>query len=417
MITRFAGIIWLGIVVWPANQLWAESQPNILIAMSDDQSFVHTSFAGYAAVQTPAFDRIAREGIFFRNGFAPAPGCSPTRAAFLTGRHIWQLEEAGTHASSFPQRYVAFPDLLEQAGYFVGLTGKGWGPGNWHISGRPRNPAGTEFQQHRLVPPHSGIANTDYAANFADFLRERPAGAPFCFWFGCKEPHRSYAKGSGLKSGQQLADATPPSFLPDVPEVRSDILDYCVEIEWFDTHLGRMLQSLERIGELDNTLIIVTSDNGMPFPRAKANLYEYGFHMPLALRWGERVPGGRSVDDLIGFVDLTATILEATGVDPSQIEYAASGRSIMNILTSAAQGMVDPTRTEVFAGRERHSSAVRQLGISAARAYVRPSISTSAIFDLSGGPPAIRWCWMGKASPRVLTAVTRTSTPVPPWNS
>ena len=147
-----------------------------------------------------------------------------------------------------------------------------------------------------------------------------------------------------------------PPFLPDTPEIRSDILDYGVEIEWFDTHLERILAMLEQAGELDNTLIIVTSDNGMPFPRAKANLYEFGIHLPLAIRWGSKVPAGRVVDDLVGFVDLTATLLDAAGVEHPG-DYPLSGRSILGTLTSDEQGDVDETRTYIFSGRERHSSS------------------------------------------------------------
>ena len=147
-----------------------------------------------------------------------------------------------------------------------------------------------------------------------------------------------------------------PPFLPDTPEVRSDILDYCVEIECFDTHLGRMLKALEDAGELDKTIVIVTGDNGMPFPRAKANCYEYGIHVPLAIRWGSRAPGGRSVDDVVGFVDLTATILDVAGVSPPAATPIA-GRSLLNILLSTKQGIVDPTRTAAWSARERHSSS------------------------------------------------------------
>jgi N-sulfoglucosamine sulfohydrolase len=333
------------------------TRPNILLAISDDQSHAHTSFAGYPAVSTPAFDRVAREGVYFKNAFSPSPGCSPTRAAFLTGRHTWQIEEAGTHASAFPSQYVVYPDLLEKDGYFVGYTGKGWGPGNWKISGRTRNPAGPDFAARKEKPPYKGIAATDYAGNFEDFLAARPKDQPFCFWYGGQEPHRGFEKGSGLKAGKRLEDATPPGFLPDTPEIRSDILDYCVEIEHFDTHLARMLAQLEKAGELANTLVIVTSDNGMSFPRAKANLFEFGFHMPLAMRWPEAVPGGRTVEDLIGFVDLTATILDAAGVAHPGGEFPLAGRSFLDLLRSEKQGLVDPTRNAVYAARERHSSS------------------------------------------------------------
>lgn len=343
-------------ILHPGEAQAAGSRPNILIAISDDQSFAHTSAAGYKAVQTPAFDRVARQGILFRNAFAASPGCSPCRAALLTGRHPWQIEQAGTHASSFPTNYVVFPDLLEQAGYAVGCTGKGWGPGNWEVSGRTRNPAGPMFNQHKNNPPFKGMSHNDYAANFSSFLAQRSPGQPFYFWFGATEPHRDYEKGAGVKSGKKLEDVVVPPFLPDTPEVRSDLLDYCLEIEWFDSHLDRMLRALEQRGELDNTLIIVTSDNGMPFPRAKANCYEYGIHLPLAIRWGQRIPGGRQVDDLVGFVDLTATILEVSGAQPLATS-PLSGRSILNILTSTKQGWVDPTRRAAWSGRERHSSS------------------------------------------------------------
>ena len=94
----------------------AADRPNILIMMSDDQSFPHASAYGSKMVNTPNFDRIARDGILFNNAFCAAPGCSPSRAAFLTGRHIWQIEHAGTHASSFDKKYRTFMDLLAAAG-------------------------------------------------------------------------------------------------------------------------------------------------------------------------------------------------------------------------------------------------------------------------------------------------------------
>jgi hypothetical protein len=146
-----------------------------------------------------------------------------------------------------------------------------------------------------------------------------------------------------------------PPFLPDAPAVRSDLLDYCVEIEWFDRHLGQMLKALEDAGELDNTLVIVTADNGMPFPRAKANCYESGIHVPLAVRWptaGGKT--GRRVTDPVGFVDLTATILDVAGAKPAgRIE----GKILRAVLASDKDGAADPARDAVYASRERHSSA------------------------------------------------------------
>ena len=342
----------VGLAAWSAASaaLVAAERPNILIAISDDQSWPHTSAYGSKMVDTPSFDRIAREGVLFRNAFCASPGCSPSRAALLTGLHTWMLQHAGTHASYFPKEFVVFPDRLEAAGYFVGYTGKGWGPGDWKESGRPRNPAGTHFTGPRAN------RRSGYVAAFETFLAERPANTPFYFWFGSHDAHRGYEKGSGLAQGKTLEQGEVPPYLPDVPEVQSDLLDYAAEVDRFDRDLGAMLRLIEEAGELDNTLVIVTSDNGMPFPRAKANCYEDGIHVPLAVSWKKAIPAGRVVDDLVGFVDLTATIYEASEVSPPP-DMPLVGRSLLPLLKSDAEGLVEPDRDAVFAARERHSSS------------------------------------------------------------
>ena len=315
---------------------------NVFFAISDDQSWPHASAYGSMMVKTPAFDRVAKSGALFNNAFCASPGCSPSRAAFLTGLQTWQIEHAGTHASYFPKKYEVFPDRLEAAGYFVGYTGKGWGPGNFKQSGRTRNPAGSRFR------------GKGYVDGFRKFLEKRPKEKPFFFWFGSSDPHRGYKKGSGLAKGKKLEEAELPTYLPDTPEVRSDMLDYAFEVERFDSDLAEMLKMIEKTGEWENTLIIVTSDNGMPFPRAKANCYEHGIHVPLAIAWEAQVPGDRKIDDLVGFVDLTATIYEATGVEPPEKQ---AGRSFLDLLKSDKQGRLDRSRAAVFSGRERHSSS------------------------------------------------------------
>lgn len=351
----FFGVCLLALAV-VSPRAAAADRPNILLAISDDQSHYHTSKAGYAAVKTPAFDRVANEGVYFTHAITASPGCSPSRAALLTGRYCWQLEHAGTHASGFPARYVAYTDLLEGAGYAVGFTGKGWGPGNWKLSGRPRNPAGAEFSRITMEAPE-GIRNIDYASNFEAFLKTRDPDQPFCFWYGASEPHRVFKKGIGLEQGKRPEDAAVPAFLPDTPEIRSDLLDYCAEIEWFDQHLARMLDLLEAAGELDNTIVIVTSDNGMAFPRAKANCYEAGIRMPLAIRWGAKVSGGRTVDDLVSLTDLAPTILEATGVAHPSVDALAPPMVGKSLLALLAGEQTEPIHSAVYSARERHSSS------------------------------------------------------------
>jgi uncharacterized sulfatase len=199
-----------------------------------------------------------------------------------------------------------------------------------------------------------GISNNDYAGNFEDFLSAKPKDRPFSFWCGFHEPHRTYEEGSGLRSGKRLEDAAVPPFLPDTPEIRSDILDYYVEIEHLDRHLSRMLDLLEKRGELENTLVVVTADNGMSFPRSKATMYEYGIHMPLAVAWPAVCKGGRKIDDLITFTDFAPTFLEAAGLPVPKI---MTGKSFVDVLKSGKAGRVDPARNWAVSGRERHSHA------------------------------------------------------------
>lgn len=332
--------------------------PNILLAISDDQSYPHASAYGSRAVKTPGFDRIASEGILFNNAFSAAPGCSPSRASLLTGRHIWELEDAGSHASYFPSKFMAYTSIMDAKGYLTGYTGKGWGPGNWQDSGWETNPAGTAYNKITDPDVPEYIRNTDYFENFKLFLKDKNRNQPFCFWYGASEPHRRYKKGIGEDRGMNIDLVDVPGFLPDVESVRSDILDYMYEIQHFDAHLNKMIEYLEEIGELDNTLIIVTSDNGMPFPRAKANLYEYGFHMPLAIRWGDVISPGRTNDDLISLTDIAPTlieVLESRGNMEINIPEKMTGRSFLDILISDKSGLLEPDRKEIYSGRERHS--------------------------------------------------------------
>ena len=306
-------------------------RPNILVCIADDWSWGFAGSYGNATVQTPTFDRIAREGALFQNAFCASPSCTPSRGAILTGRPIHQLEEGGNLWSHLQKRFDVFPDLLEKAGYHVGLTGKGWGPGDLKAGGRARNPAGPSFK------------------SLQEFLKARPAGKPFCFWFGTQDPHRPYDKGSGLRAGMKPEAIQVPAFWPDAPEIRNDILDYAFEIQRMDRDMGAVIKTLEAAGELDHTLIIFTSDNGMPFPRAKANLYDQGTRMPLAVRWPAKINAGQVLEAFVNLYEIAPTVLDAAGVKPPA---EMAGRSLLRLLA----GEKDQTRTMVFLERERHAN-------------------------------------------------------------
>ena len=331
-------------------------RPNILFAISDDQSAMHAGAYGDVANETPAFDRVAREGVLFNYAFTAAPSCAPSRSAILTGRNIWELEEGGILLGILRSKFTVFTLLLEDAGYELGATGKTWGPGR--MEGWQRDVFGKSVTAHRLPESQRrpGLNPTDYAANFDEFFSQRDKGKPFFFWLGTSEPHQRYDIGAWRRAGKHLADARLPGALPDHPDVRGEILDYGIEIEHFDSHLGRALATLEAAGELDNTLVIVTSDHGNPLPRSKCNLYDSGTQVPLAMRLPGAIPGGRKVDDLVSLVDLAPTILDAASV---AVPDAMSGRSLWRIAASEKSGRVDALRNFVVTAFERHTIARR----------------------------------------------------------
>ncbi len=329
----------------------AEKRPNILFAIADDWGYGHAGAYGCPWIKTPGFDRVAKAGVLFRNTFTSNPKCSPCRASILTGRNTWQLKEAINHNSVMPRDFAVYPDVLEKAGYFSGSTGKGWGPGDFASTGWPHNPAGKEYSAVKNDVPTDGISPIDYAKNFEAFHQAKPKDKPFCFWLGGHEPHRPYEPGSGLRAGKKLKDVQVPPYLPDNKIVRSDMLDYAVEVEWFDRHIGLTLDYLEKTGELENTLVVISSDHGMPFPRVKGQIFEDGFHIPLAICWAKQIPAGRVVDDFINVRDFAPTFLEAAGLTPAG---TMTGTSFLPILKSKQQGLVDPTRNVMLTGKERH---------------------------------------------------------------
>ncbi len=305
-------------------------KPNILFAIADDWG-AHAGAYGDPVVKTPTFDKLANDGILFERAYISSPSCAPSRAAILTGQWHWRLGAAANLYGSISPEIPVYPDLLEAAGYVVGYCRKGWGPGS--IEGRPRNPAGDNFK------------------NFEDFLAKRQKDKPFCFWFGSHDPHRGYKKDSGAQSGIPLDKIDVPACFPDSPEVRGDVADYYFEVQRFDRETAEHIEQVRAIGELENTIVVMTSDHGMPFPRCKSNIYDDGARVPLAIHWPGHFEGGHRVTDFVSSTDYAPTFLEAAGV---RVPEVMTGRSLVPLLTKGKSGRIDRTRGHVLFGKERH---------------------------------------------------------------
>ena len=357
--------------------------PNILFAFGDDWGRYASAYAAHegprsvnAVLRTPHFDRVAREGAIFTNALVPAPSCTPCRSSILSGRYFWRTGlGAILQGAVWDETIPSYPLMLEQAGYHIGHSYKVWSPGTpfngpYGAERTAYMPAGGKFRNFSHVATERARELGVEAAkqtlydetlnNFDAFLTDRAGGQPFCYWWGPTNTHRTWERGSGKALWGLNPDDLKgrlPAFLPDVPEVREDFCDYLGECQAFDAGLGVLLARLEELGELDNTLVVVSGDHGIPgLPRGKCNLYDIGCQVALAVRWPGHVQRGRVVDDLVNLMDLGPTFLEAGGLAP---DAGMDGRSLVPILESAASGQIEPNHSFVVTGRERHVAAAR----------------------------------------------------------
>lgn len=271
---------------------------------------------------------MAEGGVRFTNAYCAAPSCSPSRAAILTGQDIFRLEEGGVLTGFLRRKHDVFPLILERNGYRIGYRGKPYAPVTKNVEAAHPVPLGKGYSV-KLKDPPKGISRTDYAASFERFLDETPDGKPFFFWVGTGEPHLPHATGRGASSGIDAKRIRVPAFLPDTKEIRNGLADYLAEIEWADAMLGRIMKTLDRRKLAEDTLVIFTSDNGMPFPRAKATLYDHGVRMPLIATWPNRISGERIVADPVSLIDLAPTFLQLAGLKPAA---AMTGHSLKSLL-------------------------------------------------------------------------------------
>lgn len=375
-----AGVLAAGVAVRAADR------PNILFAFADDwgrYASVYQDVNGPGTVndivKTPNFDRVAKEGVLFKNAFVTAPSCTPCRSSLLSGQYFFRTGRGAIlQGAIWDESIPVFPLMLRDAGYHIGKLYKVWSPGEprdapfgeQKYGFEMKGPNFNSFSQTATKMVEEGKSVEEAKAvllgkvrkEFQNFLNAQPEDAPFLFWFGPTNTHRKWVQGSGKALWGLEPDELKgklPEFLPDVPTIREDFADYLGEAMAFDAGLGVLLKELEKRGELDNTLVVVSGDHGAPgFPRGKCNLYDFGTGVSLAARWGNgKIPSGRVVDDFVNLMDLCPTFLDAGGVE---IPPVMTGKSLMNVLTSEKSGQVDESRTWVVTGRERHVGDARE---------------------------------------------------------
>jgi N-sulfoglucosamine sulfohydrolase len=395
IIAGIAGCYLCGSIAAAEKGVLKKSRPNILFAFGDDwgryasvYGKIHGDKSLSRLISTPTVDRIAREGALFTNALVPAPSCTPCRSSVLSGRYFWQTGlGAILQGAVWDDAIPTFPRILQASGYHAGATYKTWSPGvsagiaPYGTEDHFYNGGGTRFGQFSRVVTRQveqgksceeakRTLYDEVRKNFADFMAARKEGQPFCYWWGPTNTHRTWEKGSGASLWGLNPDDLKgrlPAYFPDVPDVREDVADYLGECMAFDAGLEVIIKELERRGELDNTLVVVSGDHGIPgFPRAKCNLYGIGCEVALMARLPGVIPSGMVIEDLTNIMDLAPTFLEAAGCDP---EPTMAGSSLWGRLTGKAGPKSDDW---VITGRERHVAEARERALP----YPQRSIRT-----------------------------------------
>lgn len=386
MSTMIRALALLAGLVLPVVHMFAADAPrlNILFVFADDWGRYASCYKGLDGrptindvVKTPNVDRVAREGVLFKNAFVNAPSCTPCRSSLLSGRHFFQTGRAAIlQGAVWDEKIPTFPLLLRDAGYHIGKSFKVWSPGTPADAGfggqqyayQKAGGACNNFSEEvtKMVADGQTVATArekimaQVRGNFDDFLAARKPGQPWHYWFGTTTTHRSWVKGSGKKLWgiePESLKGKLPKFMPDVPEVREDVADYLGEAQAVDAYVGVLMKRLEEAGELEKTVVVLSGDHGMPgVTSGKCNLYDHGTAVTLAIRYPGAKPG-RVLDDLVRIPDLCPTFLEIGGVKPPENLY---GKSLVPLFKSDMGGRVDKSRDWSVSGRERHVGMARE---------------------------------------------------------
>lgn len=320
------------------------TSPNIVYLHSHDTGRYVQPYGHQ--IQTPNIQRLADQGLLFRQAFCAAPSCSGSRACLLTGRwaHVngmtglahrgWELRDYAQH--------IVHP--LRGAGYWSALIGE------QHVSKEP----GVLGYDHVVEIGTTKVHSIAPAA--LQLLRSRPP-QPFFLSIGFFETHREFFEPSSVRDALYGA---PPAHLPDTPETRADMASFKASARSLDQGVGAVLHALDEQGLADDTLIVLTTDHGLPFPGAKASLSDRGLGVMLIMRGPGGFLGGHVTDALVSQVDLYPTLCELAG---APLPGGLHGRSLLPL----ARRELDEVRDELFAELTYHAAYDPQRAIRTRR--------------------------------------------------
>ncbi|MGO1817611.1 MAG: sulfatase family protein [Sphingobacterium sp.] len=301
--------------------------PNIVLIIADDIGAEDVGYIGNADVITPNIDTLASSGLVFKNMYVTTSSCSPSRCSIITGRYPHNTGAPELH-DPLPADQFMFPEILREEGYYAVLSGK--------------NHMGPAVKKafDRISPGEGPGAEEDWVP----ILRDRPENKPFFMWFASNDAHRDWQLDENGEEYDPEQLRVPP-MLYDGPETRKDMTGYYHEISRLDHYVGQVVEELKRQGVFENTYIIFMSDNGSPFPRNKARLYDSGIKTPfIVVGPGIHAAGNNA---LFSAIDIAPTVMDMAGVTKDK---RIQGRSFLEVL----QGQDTTIRDFVFAEHNWH---------------------------------------------------------------
>jgi len=337
-----------------------DERPNVVIFVADDMAWDDCGAYGHETIRTPNIDRLAREGVRFDRAYLTCSSCSPSRCSIMTGRYPHSTGASELHLP-LPADQTMMTKPLQEAGYWTAAVGK------WHL--------GEEVADQ--VDYRQGSSPEKMGEAWLTALRERPQDKPFFLWAAHSDPHRPYQAGT-VDPPHTREEVVVPPFFPDTPEVRDDLALYYDEICRFDQHIGMVMDELKEQGILENTFVLVISDNGRPFPHCKTRVSVPGVRTPFVVHWpaGARLRG-MNVTQTISTVDIAPTVLQIAGVQPLE---SFQGRSFAPLLAGARILL----RPYAFAEHNWHDYQAFERGVHDSKyCYVRNWLP-----DVPGTPPA-----------------------------
>lgn len=318
-----------------------DKKPNIIVFIADDLGWEDLGVYGNPVVRTPNIDKLAKEGMRFNNFYLTASSSSPSRSSMLSGLYPHNTGAMNLHEEMSPE-VLLFPELLKESGYYTMLIGKSHGTNKPEVK--------KKFDKMVLADWSKPWTMGDM---WTEALDDRPKDKPFFMWAASIDPHRPYKQGTYANPHDPNKVIVPP-YIPDIPEIREELADYYDEISRFDEHIGRVVDKLKSENLLDNTLIIILSDNGRPFFQCKTRVNVQGLKSPFIVHYPPLVKAGTQTNGIASAVDIAPTILELTGIKkPHGMQGISMVPILKNNATEIRQYAFGEHNWHVFMGFER----------------------------------------------------------------